>query len=292
MSVKRGTATWRGALPGLLLAAALVGPAAAAPFDTTAARARGRELAERVRAGDGAALWAAFDSTMRRAMGDSAQFAGRFAAIQGQVGAMRACSSETVVRQGDVLTYRARCRFEKVPDPLLLLFNFRADGQVSGFAVRPEPKPHPSAFLDYETKTALRLPFHGEWLVFWGGRTLDQNYHAVSRDQRFAYDLIVMRDGRSHRGDGRRLEDYYCFDLPIVAPAAGTVVSATDSLPDQNPGQMDRAHPVGNGVVLDHGNGEFSLFAHLRRGSVRVRVGQAVAAGDTLGRCGNSGNTS
>jgi murein DD-endopeptidase MepM/ murein hydrolase activator NlpD len=45
-------------------------------------------------------------------------------------------------------------------------------------------------------------------------------------------------------------------------------------------------------VILDHGNGEFSLLAHLRRGSVAVRPGATVAAGQKLGECGNSGNTS
>ena len=34
------------------------------------------------------------------------------------------------------------------------------------------------------------------------------------------------------------------------------------------------------------------MFAHIRPGSVRVKVGQTVAAGDTLGLCGNSGNSS
>ena len=34
------------------------------------------------------------------------------------------------------------------------------------------------------------------------------------------------------------------------------------------------------------------MLAHLRQGSVAVGQGQQVAAGDTLGRCGNSGNTS
>ena len=50
--------------------------------------------------------------------------------------------------------------------------------------------------------------------------------------------------------------------------------------------------PAGNHVVLDLGSGEYALLAHLRRGSVRVRPGQRVRRGETLGRCGNSGNSS
>jgi len=53
-----------------------------------------------------------------------------------------------------------------------------------------------------------------------------------------------------------------------------------------------RKHPVGNGVVIDHGNGEFSLIAHLQPKTQHFKVGDKVKAGDVLGKCGNSGNTS
>ena len=46
-----------------------------------------------------------------------------------------------------------------------------------------------------------------------------------------------------------------------------------------------------NVVVIDHGMGEFSVLAHLRRGSVRVAAAQAIAAGDTVGECGNNGES-
>jgi murein DD-endopeptidase MepM/ murein hydrolase activator NlpD len=41
--------------------------------------------------------------------------------------------------------------------------------------------------------------------------------------------------------------------------------------------------------VLDHGTGEFSMFDHLKQGSVPVRPGARVAAGAVVGACGNSG---
>lgn len=49
---------------------------------------------------------------------------------------------------------------------------------------------------------------------------------------------------------------------------------------------------LGNHVVVDHGEGVFSLYAHLQRESADVRVGDEVAADDQLGRVGNTGNTS
>jgi murein DD-endopeptidase MepM/ murein hydrolase activator NlpD len=172
---------------------------------------------------------------------------------------------------------------------------FDADGRMSGLWIRPprdEPrKEYPSTHLDYRTRTKLRLPVRGEWTVFWGGPTLDKNYHAFTRDQRFALDLLIMQDGRTHRGDGTHLADYFCYGQPVLAPAAGTVVWVQDSLPDQVPGQMDPAHATGNSLILDHGDGEFSLLAHLQPRSLHLRVGDRVAEGAVVGRCGNSGNT-
>ena len=49
--------------------------------------------------------------------------------------------------------------------------------------------------------------------------------------------------------------------------------------------------PSGNYVLIDHGNGEFSLGSHLRAGSVRVRPGQRVAAGEVVAEVGNSGSS-
>jgi murein DD-endopeptidase MepM/ murein hydrolase activator NlpD len=48
---------------------------------------------------------------------------------------------------------------------------------------------------------------------------------------------------------------------------------------------------VGNHVVIDHGGGEYSQYAHLRPGSVRVRVGQSLRQGDVIGALGSSGNS-
>lgn len=48
---------------------------------------------------------------------------------------------------------------------------------------------------------------------------------------------------------------------------------------------------VGNHLVLDLGDGTYAAYAHLRRGSLRVRAGDTVRAGQLLAHCGNSGNS-
>ena len=277
----------------VILCAAMSAPAIAADvaFDSTMALARGQELRPFVSSGTPGPLWTAFEAKMRTAMGDSLRFATLMASIHAQVGAITEVVSESV-RAEKGWVYAARCRFENAPVPLMLTIAFDTDGNVSGLSVQPEKQAYASTKLDYVTKTTLELPFQGEWFVVWGGRTLDQNYHAISKSQRFANDIYIRKGGLSHTGNGMTLSDYYCYGAEVLAPAAGTIVWSCDSLPDQQPGQMDPANPVGNGVVIDHGNGEFSLLAHMQPKSLRVKTGDKVKASAVLGLCGNSGNTS
>ena len=112
--------------------------------------------------------------------------------------------------------------------------------------------------------------------------------------QRFAIDW--MRLDQQHRawvGDPHRLSSYFSYGQPLIAAAAGRVVVATDGVADNPPPDEPPAPSVeglpGNRVVLRVGPGVYLLYAHMVRGSVRVRVGQHVRRGQLLGRLGNSG---
>ena len=95
----------------------------------------------------------------------------------------------------------------------------------------------------------------------------------------------------------------------MLAPAGGVVVRAHDRERDHwsrtsppamlylllegAPRELLRPGRIlGNHVVLDLGDGVYALFAHLRRGSLRVRRGERVEPGQQLAECGNSGNSS
>lgn len=79
----------------------------------------------------------------------------------------------------------------------------------------------------------------------------------------------------------------------VVAAAAGRVLRTRDGEPDisidERPGLDGK--DAGNAVVIDHGDGWETQYSHLRRGSVGVHPGQAVAAGQAIGLVGLSGNT-
>lgn len=270
---------------GLLLTAALMS-AAPDPLET------GRRYTSWFYAGETAKLWEKFTPEMRQALGTAEGLAQFREQVRSQAGEETQVVSEQVTPSPPFQVYSRTVKMSKAPMPILVQWTLDASGNVAGFFIRPVQEPAPSKYLEYQTKTPLRLPFEGEWFVFWGGRTEAENYHVVAPDQRFAYDLLILKDGKSHTGDGTALEQYHCFGQPILAPGAGKVAVAVDGLPDQKPGEMDPSKSPGNHVVIDHGNGEFSFLAHLKKGSVAVKKGDAVKPGDRIGLCGNSGNTS
>ncbi len=104
-------------------------------------------------------------------------------------------------------------------------------------------------------------------------------------------------------------ESFVGFGAPVYAPSAGTVVAVHDGELDHVArrsqltlvpyvlGQVSRVRSgvnviAGNHVVIDMGvGGPYILLAHLRRGSVRVRMGDEVHRGAEVAACGNSGNS-
>jgi murein DD-endopeptidase MepM/ murein hydrolase activator NlpD len=142
-------------------------------------------------------------------------------------------------------------------------------------------------------QTTLWLPFNGTWLVSWGGDTREVNAHHDTPNQKFAFDLIGVGDnGRTRRNHSNTNEDYFAFCREVLAPADGVVVEAIDGVRDNEPGFMNPYSMVGNCVIIQHCENEFSVFAHFQRGTVRVSAGEKVQRGDVLGLCGNSGNSS
>jgi murein DD-endopeptidase MepM/ murein hydrolase activator NlpD len=116
--------------------------------------------------------------------------------------------------------------------------------------------------------------------------------------QRFAVDWTLLGDDRlPFRGDRTELTNWYGYDAPVHAVAAGTVVLVRDGRPDraafgaEPPAMMDAAAAPGNVVVIDLGDGRFAVYAHLKPGSLRVSKGDRVVEGQLLARIGNSGNS-
>lgn len=143
-----------------------------------------------------------------------------------------------------------------------------------------------------EPPVVIEAPFRGEWYVMQGGPTGLLNHHYPVPGQRDALDLIVLSRGRETTGDPARLESYPAFGQPYHAPVSGRIVRAEGSRPDLPIGETDSEAILGNHLVIEAGPGRFVLLAHLQEGSLQVRAGDLVRAGQFVARCGNSGNTS
>ncbi len=145
--------------------------------------------------------------------------------------------------------------------------------------------------VDTSSPTAsVRLPSDHLLRVAWGGDRLATNYHALTPDQRWAYDLVIEPAGHG----SSELEAFGCYGTPVLAPVASIVRRARDGLSDQVPGKPSLVfdEPAGNSVVLELDTGTFLLLAHLKQHSLAVAAGDRVEEGQLLGECGNSGNTS
>ncbi|MER7896340.1 M23 family metallopeptidase [Streptomyces sp. NPDC096046] len=69
----------------------------------------------------------------------------------------------------------------------------------------------------------------------------------------------------------------------VVAAHGGTVVKAGGNGAGDGPA-------YGNAVVIKHGNGTYSQYAHLSK--ITVRIGQIVKTGQEIAKSGNTGNSS
>ena len=166
------------------------------------------------------------------------------------------------------------------------------------------------------TPVEVALPFAGRWLAMNSPARRVPSHGVDLLGQRYAIDFVGVDE--RHRdasvADWRTLvateppERFVAFGRPILAPADGVVVAVHDGEPDHAArrsqlalvpymlGQAGRlrkgpAAIAGNHVVVELRAGVFAALVHLRRGSLRVAVGDAVVTGQQLGECGNSGNS-
>jgi murein DD-endopeptidase MepM/ murein hydrolase activator NlpD len=162
-------------------------------------------------------------------------------------------------------------------------------------------------------KNTYIFPLRGVSYAGWGASFHTGHRWAIPEE--FALDIARLGgEGLSHKGDGTRFEDYYAYGADILAACDGTVVETVNDQPEdptamQRPDESQEAYfarlqkeqtgrlakgmtaVTGNYVLIDHGKSEYSFYAHLQPGSVRVHKGDRVKAGDVIGKLGSSGNS-
>jgi murein DD-endopeptidase MepM/ murein hydrolase activator NlpD len=181
------------------------------------------------------------------------------------------------------------------------------DALRAAASYRPDPRREP---------VVLALPFQGTWLARNSPARRIPSHGTHLLGQTFAIDFVAVRGRRTASvRDWRTLlavepaGRFFAFGRPILSPAGGRVAVVHDGEPDhparRSPltllpyavTQASRLRQGLGGVAGNHvilalaGGGPYVALVHLRAGSLRVRAGDAVAAGQELAECGNSGNS-
>lgn len=161
-------------------------------------------------------------------------------------------------------------------------------------------------------------PVSGSWVAVNSPADKVPSHGLLAYGQSHAVDLVHVPETGSDAGRrpgerrGRswhpRPESFSGFGRPVVAVADGEVVRVRDWQPDARAflgtlgavvfmllaafRELGGAGAVlGNHVVIRIAPRRYAVVAHLRRGSVMVRRGDRVTAGQTIAECGNTGNT-
>jgi hypothetical protein len=264
------------------------------PVMSKEVEARGRQIFEMFNHSDTGQMWASLSEGLRKQSGKEDRFATINKKMRERFGPETEMLEETIVPYilAPDTTYSRLSRFQNVRLPVMTIITINQRGQIDAFDFKFMPEIAEGRYAGYEDTAKLRLPFNGEWLVYQGGRNMYESGYAVEDDQRYGIDFAYLKNGRLFSGPGglaSKLEDYYCYGQPILAPADGTVIKAEAYYDDNLPGKSTGDSPDGNVIVISHGNSESSMFTHLKQNSLKFKHGDTVKQGDVIAECGNSG---
>jgi murein DD-endopeptidase MepM/ murein hydrolase activator NlpD len=162
------------------------------------------------------------------------------------------------------------------------------------------------------SQTAFALPLDGMW--YDGAGPSLHTHHRWAVPQEFAHDFMrIGANGLSYSGEGKSFSDYYAYGQPVLAAADGQVVAVLDGEPEdvgllQQAGEPLETYVqrivarqneqlargargiIGNHIVIKHGE-EYSFYAHLKPGSLRVKAEDMVTRGQQIAAVGSSGSS-
>jgi Peptidase family M23 len=182
-----------------------------------------------------------------------------------------------------------------------IAYALRADSQLAPIVGSLEVNA-PEVAINREPAVVIRPPVKGNgWLA-----TTACCKPNVHRDERiaidgtrietgetFAVDWVKVENERIFDGEGKKVEQYYGFGEDVLAIADGTVVAIHDGMKDETPfafmAPKSRADYGGDNLILQIAPNVFAWYAHLRQGSIAVKIGDGVKAGTPIAKLGNTG---
>jgi murein DD-endopeptidase MepM/ murein hydrolase activator NlpD len=169
-----------------------------------------------------------------------------------------------------------------------------------------------TVFIATPSRMTFSLPLEGMW--YDGAGPSLHTHHRWAVPEEFAHDFVrIGAEGLPYSGDGTHFANYYAYGQAVLAAANGQVVAVLNDEPEdesllqkadesldayvgrivarQNE-QLKRGTRgiVGNHVIIKHGT-EFSVYAHLKPGSVLVKPDEVVTRGQQIAAVGSSGSS-
>jgi len=167
-----------------------------------------------------------------------------------------------------------------------------SEATLEDFAVAVDQSPVP----------VLTPPFDGGIWLAGDGPTNDSGHRRgifaidghIYSPERFAIDWVkVGPNGDSHHDEASKNENWWGWREPVLAVADGEITEVVDEFSDNTPRVLPPVtldNIAGNHIVLQIAPNRFVTYAHLQRGSIKVRTGAHVHWGEVLALLGNSGN--
>ncbi len=181
---------------------------------------------------------------------------------------------------------------------ITLVFFFSIKRQIGRVVLTPiqyySPEKNLYSYLStrerrsFENHFPLQLPFLGEWIV-------SQGYDGDithKGDWSKALDFVIVdSELKTYTKFALQLENFYCYNKPVLAAGDGYVTEIIDHIADNEVGIINQQQNWGNTIIIKHAENLFTKMCHLRKHSFRVKVGDYVKQGDIVAACGNSGRS-
>jgi hypothetical protein len=244
-----------------------------------------------------------------------------------RVTVLDSAGNELMRMDGDALAAATQTLFSKTPSPVIpasgavsvdvdlilapgaapervthrIAYTLAADTQNAVMIGNPQVD-GPEVAINRQPALVLRPPLAGDgWLVTSGcckpnvhrDERIAINGARIETAETFAVDWGKVKGDRLYEGDGKKVEQFYGFGEDVLAVADGTVVSTHDGMSDATPfvamTPKSKSDYGGNNLMLEIAPNVFAWYAHLRHGSLKVNVGDAVKAGAPIAKLGNTG---
>jgi murein DD-endopeptidase MepM/ murein hydrolase activator NlpD len=175
--------------------------------------------------------------------------------------------------------------------------------------------------LTVENEIIVDFPLRGEWISpTTPGKRIPS--HGIDKyGETYAYDFLQVKPNFiaetfynasffRYLLFGVSLEQCYCYGQNIFSVFDGEVVEIENNVDERkkvnlfkdlqymykvtsdfNPRRDEKKIIAGNYVIIKKSAGIYALFAHLKKGSIVLRVGQKVESRQFIGMVGHSGNS-